>query len=305
MTNSIIRFDGDFGHLQNIASVTPIPGFSGTWSTVELQPDAFSPQSFSVGIVVQSPGDRLHFRLLDDLKKFDCVYQNEFPVSMIREIMAYAEDTLRKGVQSRAHISDVIFETSCLSLSSPKYTSGDDREATVERLFNEIVVMAVREKHKGQIFESVDTMTARRLVNEELKRIAVLDYEKIVNPNLQGILYDDKGGKHFLDLNLVTKRACGSVTSAAYKAPQTVELNLLKASHDLTTYSRIRDLNSIGLFLFMPEVSALDPKDYKRIEDMIGEHEWKLERSGFHVVSLSSPSQLAQEIYDWARPTLV
>jgi len=305
MINSNASFDGDLSNLLSLATKTPKPEFSGVWSTVELQPDVFSPQRFTVGIVIQSPGNRLHFKLLADFKKFECIYHDQFPQKSIREIMAYAEDTLRRGVQARTSIPEIVFETSCLSLSVPQYTSGEDREVTVERLFDEVVVMAMIPKKRGSDFESIDTPHARQLVNDELKRIAKLDYERIVNPNSQGFLLEVEGIKHFLDFNLLTARACGSVTSAVYKTSQTVELNLLKSSRDLTTYSRIRRLDDVGLFLLMPDASTLDQKDYKRIEAVIDEHEWKLESDGFRVVSLDSPSDLAKEIYSWAKPTLV
>lgn len=303
MSNFNASFTGDLSSLRSFATKTPKPAFAGAWCTVDLQPDVFASQRFTVGIVVQSPGDRMYFKLLADFKKFECIYHDQFPQKSIREIMAYAEDTLRRGVQTKAGLPEIAFGTSCLSLSSPQYTSGEDREATVERLFDEVVVMAKSQSAKKSDFESIDTPHARQLVNVELKRIAQMDYEHIVNPNYQGILIEEGGSKHFLDLNLLTARACGSVTSAVYKTSQTIELNLLKSSRDLTTYSRVRNLEDVGLFLLMPEISSIEPKDYKRIEDIISEHEWKLERDGFHVVSLASPSDLASEIYNWAKPT--
>jgi len=303
VSNSYVSFGADLSHLRSVATKISKATFTGAWSTVELQPDVFAPQRFTIGVVVQSPGDRLHFKLLDDLKKFDCVYRDDFPQKSIREIMAYAEETLRNGVQQKISIPEITFETSCLSLSKPLYTSGDDWEVTVERLFREVVAMAPASTKKKNEFESMDTPHARQIVNDELKRIAHLDFERIVSQNNQGILLEEHGIKHYLDLNLLTTRACGSVTSAVYKTHQTVELNLLKSSRDLTTYSRIRQLDNAGLFLLLPNTESIEPKDYKRIEDVIGEYEWKLEQDGFHVVSLPSATDLAKEIYDWAKPT--
>ncbi|ADG14234.1 hypothetical protein BC1002_0126 [Paraburkholderia atlantica] len=295
---------GDAEHLSRFASVTPKPAFSGSWTTVELQPDIFVPQRFTVGVVVQSPGDRLHFKLIDDFKKFECLYQDQFPQKSARELLAYAEQSLRQAVQSRTAIADVVFDTHCLALAPSQFTSGENRESTVERLFDEVVVMAPSTKRKVNEFQSIDTPHARRLVNAELKKIAQMDYERIVTADNQGILLDDKGAKHFLDLNLLTRRACGSVTSAVYKSPQSVEINLLKSSRDLTTYSRIRAMDNIGLFLLLPDPSIVDAKDFKRIEETIEEHEWKLERDGFRVVSMASAEDLAGEIYEWAKPTI-
>lgn len=291
-------------HLTRFAATTPKPAFSGAWTTVELQPDVFVPQRFTVGVVVQTPGDRLHFKLLDDFKKFECLYHDQFPQKSVRELLAYAEVALRRAVKNKTAIPEIAFDTHCLTLASPSFTSGDDRETTVERLFSEVVVMAPTAKYKGSEFESIDTPHARALVNAELKKIAEMKFEKIVTPDNQGILLDYEGVKHFLDLNLLTAKACGSVTSAVYKTAQSVEINLLKSSRDLTTYSRVRKTDSIGLFLLMPDSNSMEPKEFKRIEEVINDHQWKLERDGFRVTSMASAAELAADILGWATPLM-
>ena len=289
--------------LRRFAVATPKPAFSGTWTTIELQPDVFVPQHFTVGVVVQTLGDRLHFKLLDDFKKFEFLYQNQFPQKAARELLSHVEAVLRQAAQDQTAISDISFDTDCLTLANPGFTSGADRETTVDRLFTEVVVMAPNAKRRGGEFESIDTPHARALVNAELKKIAAMNFEKIVTPGNQGMLIDYQGEKHFLDLNLLTARACGSVTSAVYKSAQSVEINLLKSSRDLTTYARVRNMDSIGLFLLMPNSNSMEPRDFKRIETVIAEHEWKLERDGFRVTSMASPADLAKEIFEWAVPS--
>ena len=293
------------GRLSLSARSTPKPTFVGAWATIELQPDIFAPQRFTVGVAVQSAADRLHFKLLDDLKKFECIYPDSFPQKSARELMAYAEEALRQAVRSQTPIGDVRFESSCLSISHPVFTSGSDREATVDRLFSEVVAMAPSPKKRGSDFESIDTLRARTMVNRYLKEISGLDFERFVQEEEHGLLIDgDDGSKHFLDVNLLTPHSCGSVTSAVYKSASTVELHLLKASLDLKTCWRKRNLDSMGLFLLLPESTAMERKEYKRIEEVIGDHEWKLVQDGFCVVSLPDPAGLAREIYDWAKPAL-
>jgi hypothetical protein len=79
-------------------------------------------------------------------------------------------------------------------------------------------------------------------------------------------------------------------------------MNLLKASLDLKTCRSLKSLESAGLFLLTPNPDLMEPREYRRIEDAIGDHEWKLEQDGFRVVSMQDPIALANEIYDWARP---
>jgi hypothetical protein len=297
--------DIDTNYLKSIATTTPKPLFSGAWTTVELQPDAFAPQRFTIGVVVQSPGERLHFKLLADYKKFDCLYHDQFPQKAVAEILQYAYETLTIASKAKTAIPEIRFETHCLSLATPAYTSGDDVEATVDRLYSEVVVMESSVKSKGKVFEPINTATARRMVNEDLKKIAAMQFEYIVPDAKKGRLPLKIGGQnHLLDLNILTSNACGSVTSAAYRAAQKVENNLLKSSLDLVTYSRVRNMKQIGLFLLMPDANLMVPKDFKKIEEKIEEHKWKLEQDGFQVFYSPSPNTLAQNIYDWAMPSL-
>lgn len=293
------------GRLSQFARPTPQPSFVGSWATIELQPDIFAPQRFTVGIAVQSAEDRIHFKLLDDFKKFECVYPEAFPHKSAREMMAYAEEALRQAVQLRMPISQVCFESQCLSISHPVFTSGADREATVERLFAEVVAMAPTAKKRTNEFESMDTPHVRAMVNRYLKNISGLDFEKFVREEKHGLfIAGDDGTKHVLDLNLLTPQSCGSVTSAVYKTAQSVEINLLKTSLDLKTYRSNRNLDSMGLFLLLPDEKAMGHKEYKRIQEVIGDHEWKLEQDGFRVASFPDPENLAREVYEWAKPAL-
>lgn len=302
-------FSHSADHLLNLrsqATTVNTPVFKGSWSSIEIQPDIFSPQKFIIGVAVQPINSRLHFKLLDEFKKFECVYGDKFSQSTIRELFNYAESTLRIAAQTKRPLSEIEFDTEHLSISVPKYTSGADSEVTVERLFSEIVSMAPHIRKKGREFESIDTNKVRILVNEELKRIAHLDFEKIVLPDTSGMLYDDtsNNSRHYLDFNLLTKSACGSVVSAVYKTAATIEINLLRTTRDLTTYSRIKKINDTGVFLLLPNKEHLEPKEYKHIDELIGEQSWKLERDGIRVVGLESHVELAKEVYSWALPSI-
>lgn len=306
MTDAVsFNFRASHESLLKVAKPTPQPNFVGAWSTIELQPDIFAPQRFTVGVAVQAEGERVFFKLLEDFKKFDCVYPDAFPLSVAKALMAYAFDALSVAIKSKTPLSEIRFDSHYLSLSAPAFTSGADKEATVERLFAEVVSMAPSAKNKKNEFESLDNSGARKLVNIYLKQIAGLDFERFAQEENFGLLVPtDNGSKHFLDLNLLTPNGCGSVTSAVYKTPSSVEMNLLKASLDLKTCKNTRNFKDMGLFLLMPDPDRMLRKDYRNIEEVIKAHEWKLEGDGFRVVSLQDPAQLAQEVYDWAEPSL-
>jgi hypothetical protein len=295
----------DYSTLLRSAKATPKPDFSGWWSYIEFQPDIFSPQRFPIGVVVQADDERLHFKILDDFKKFDCVYPTGFSHSSAKALMAYAYEVLQSAIKSKSPLNQVLFDSHVLSLSRPAHTSGGDREATVERLFSDVVAMVPSTAKKARDFETIDTMVARRLVNEKLKEIAGMDFERFVMVEHIGLLIQGDGNdRHHLDVNLMTPKSCGTVASAVYKSQQSVELNLFKAGLDLKTCRKVKNLESAGLFLLTPDPTSMEPREFRRIEETIGEHEWKLERDGFIFVSMQEPAELAREIYDWAKPTL-
>lgn len=296
----------DYSTLLRSARATPKPGFSGWWSYIDFQPDIFSPQRYPIGVVVQADDERLYFKLLDDFKKFDCVYPEGFSHSSAKALMAYAYEELQSAIKAKSPLGQILFDSHVLSLSRPVHTSGSDREATVERLFSAVVAMMPSTVKKTREFDSIDTTTARNLVNEKLKEIAGLDFERFVMVDHPGLrVLGDGNDRHHLDVNLMTPKSCGAVASAVYKSPQSVELNLFKAGLDLKTCRKVKNLESAGLFLLTPHPNSMEPREFRRIEEAISEHEWKLERDGFRFVSMQEPADLAREIYDWAKPALV
>jgi|CXWL01.1.fsa_nt_gi hypothetical protein len=296
--------DNPFLHLQKKAVKIDQTPIVGSWATLELQPDLFAPQSFTVGVVIQADNDRVNYHLLSDFRKFECLYGTHFPKSTISELFAQAEECLRMAAQNRIGLIDIDFGTSNLRLSNPVFTSGTSIEGIIKRLYEDVVVLKPHNIKPIRYFDTIDTPTVRKMVNEKLKEIAALDYEKIVIDSGAGFLVKDGDKSHHLDFNLRTSSACGSVVSAVYKTVPTIEMNLLRANLDLTTYCRINKLSSRGVFLMLPEQDKLEPKEWRKVEDIVGEQRWKLERDGFRVAAFDTPSKIASEVYEWAKPTL-
>lgn len=306
--NFFTKKSGDLAlnSLINSGTKTQRNSFEGIWYSIELQPDVFVPQWFNVGVAVQDINGALEFVFLNYFKKFECVYGSNFNRSTFFEIRSHAQEVLRNAHKQKTPLNTVDFETTALRLSEQGYTSGLDIASTTNRLFKEIVVLEKNDRDTNSQFESIDTIKARKLVTKELKRIASMDYEKIVNKEntKRGFEIEFNEEKHFLDVELLTEKSCGNIVSAVYKSPQTIELNILKSSRDLTTFSKIRELDDIGLFLLLPHEGTMSEKEYKSIDQLLKEQEWKLERDGFRVVSLPSEQDLAKEIYEWAKPSI-
>lgn len=283
------------------ATSVPTADFKGFWRSIDLQPDLFVPQTFCIGVLVADLAGAFVFKVLDDHKKFECIYGGRFPAQTRYELLEYVRTALKKSADSDIKANEIVFESSNVRLSEPQFTSGGSLAATASRLYEEVVVMAPHKPERPS--RTIDTIEARKLVNAQLLRIAANDYARIVVPNDHPITMDVNGKKRKLDINLQPGRSCGTVLSAVYATPQSVEINLLKSSLDLTTYAKEKSIKHPGVFLLMPG-NRLEAPVKKRIAEIVEDQSWKLEREGVRFCSVDSEIKLAEEVYEWAKPEL-
>jgi hypothetical protein len=286
-------------HLQPYMKQLNEPSFAGLWATIDLQPDLFSPQRFCVGIAVADIKQGFVFRLLTDVSKFECIYARTDAAS-IRTLIESAERALLRAAQDSIALPEVEFESDNLSISQMMPTSGQSAEAVLSRLYAEVVAMEPRAEKPPRPFVSLDTAQVRQLVANELKRIGGTAHERVfISPN-EVIVTDEAGGTHELDVTLRSAKGAGSIVSAVYKTPATIELNLLRASRDLSTYAHIRRLDDLALFVMSASGNQFAPLEYERISELLDEQSWRLERQGFRVTTFDEPTRIAEGILEWA-----
>ncbi len=288
-----------FSHLRSKFSEVPVIEFDGLWASVELQPNPFVPQRFTIGVVVGYPEGGFTYRLLSDASKFECVYGKK-SAALLKPIIESAEHTLLRSTRDKRSLSTIEFDSMSLSISDPWPTSGVSPEQVLTRLFSEVVAMEPSTEKQARDFVSMDTEQVRQLVTVELKRIAGMKFEKIVVDPKHIIAATDGSGQHVLEFNLRPAKGAGSILSAVYKTPDTVELNLLRSSRDLATYARIRKVDDLALFIMTAKQEQYESTDFARMRNLIDEQSWRLERQGFRVVSFDEPLPIAQSIIEWA-----
>lgn len=302
--NFLLASDGadPYAHLRAHMAVIQKPAFEGVWATIELQPDSFARQRYTVGVIVATAdGSSFVFRLLDDLAKFECIYDRA-DVAEIRWMMAGAEQDLQRAQRDKFVLADLQFGTTAVSLGEFWPTAGSTPNAVLSRLYADVVPFLPREQRKAREFVSLDNGAVRRLVDDELRRIAGLAFEQISVGPQRAVVDKSAGQPHLLEFNLEPQGKAGSVISAVYKTPTTVELNILRASQDLATYARIKRLGDrqLGLFIMSPTEGSMAPAEAERLDNIIGEQSWSLEKQGFVVSTHDSPAPLAKDIWEWA-----
>lgn len=281
-------------------AAVPKAAYEGVWATIELQPDPFARQKFTVGVAVANLDGAFTFRLLDDLIKFECLYGRD-DVAAIRSLIEMAEQTLLRAQKEKIALRDVQFEADAVFLSDLWPTAGASADAVLSRLYADVVPFLPRDERKAREFVTLDNAAVRRLVDDELKRIAGIQFESISVEPQRAMLDRTTGESHWLEFNLEPPGKAGNVISAVYKTPDRIELNFLRASRDLVTYARLKHLNAqLAVFVMTPSKESMPVADFDRVENIVGEQSWSLEQQGFVVASHDSAVPLAQDVWDWA-----
>lgn len=301
--NSMFLSTGDdpYAHLRKHVSEVAKPGFEGLWATIELHPDPFARQRYTIGVAVARPDGTFSFRLLDDLAKFECLYGRD-DVAELRTLMEAAEQGLLRAGKERVSLRDVQFESAAILLGDLWPTAGASLDAVLSRLFLDVVPFIPRGERKAKDFVTLDNTAVRRMVDDELKRIAGLSFERIRTEPQRAVRDNVSGESHWLEFNLEPPGKAGSVISAVYKTPTSVELNFLRASRDLTAYARVKGIRDqqLALFVMTPAPGAMPQSELDRVENILGEQSWSLEKQGFVVSAHPDAAPLAKDVWDWA-----
>lgn len=293
--------DDPYAHLRQHAAAVPKAAFEGLWATIELQPDPFARQRYTVGVAVGGMDGTFSFRLLDDFAKFECLYGRD-DVAELRTFVEAAEQSLLRARKEQVPLREVQFDSTAVLFGDLWPTAGASVDAVLSRLFLDVVPFLPREERKVRDFITLDNTAVRRLVDDELKRIAGLAFERIRTEPQRALRDQATGETHWLEFNLEPPGKAGNVISAVYKTPVNVELNFLRASRDLATYAKVRGLSDreLALFVMTPAPGTMPPAEVERVENILGEQSWNLEKQGFVVAAHASAAALAQDVWDWA-----
>lgn len=127
-----------YAHLRtHLANIPPVR-FEGVWATVEIQPDAFARQRYTVGVVVACNKGRVEFRLLENFALLVPILGGE-GVQRVRVLVAQAGCALQRAQQAGRGLDAVCFEANGILLGELWYTSGEAVETTVARLYADVV----------------------------------------------------------------------------------------------------------------------------------------------------------------------
>lgn len=137
----------------------------------------------------------------------------------------------------------------------------------------------------------------REKVKTAAKKIAGIKADRIFTPD--GIIEVKESGRmHYLNIPVKTEAKVGSIMSAWYQTPATIETHFLRAMSDLNVAAE-RDKYERGLFISLPS-ALVGHKNQMQVENLIDDIYWRLSKVGCYLEVRETPEALAEEILAWA-----
>lgn len=281
--------------LQSIAAMPPAPPVTGHWFNIRICPDLALGELLNVGVgYIDSATQQIYTKVIDRFDRFRSLYGEGFE-DEIRVMLRIAQNTIT-GTSRESPSPNIRF-------SDFKFAAGSSVDDILERLYEATIEVvspvATMEAEAREATAGNDVV--RKSVFDELKRIAGLSAEKILAAQPLYMVTENERS-HALDIPLRGVSHLGSVVSAKYKTMQVIETNLLRASVDLETASRLFKQDHVGLFVLRPRLDpiAFTENRLTQIDNVIDTIGWKLHKQGVHVAVDEEPSVLAQDIVEWA-----
>ena len=126
--------------LRNVAQPSAPDPFTGHWSAILWQPDITGVQTFAIGVVVSGKG-KPAYRLMDEPGRLTCFYQPKAMTKDFAWLLSVARSTLAEH-EPDAPLTLPIFN---LTLTPPRYVSGESAQAIADDLFTTLVPAAQAE----------------------------------------------------------------------------------------------------------------------------------------------------------------
>lgn len=213
-------------------------------------------------------------------------------------LLAMVTDSLKSHLRRTSNLSDWIPPVSGFSAQPLREFIGHSAEDVLDQVAG--LHSSLYKAKAPQKLERLPTHkdeTIRRQVKDAARRLYGLRADNIFTQSgLIEVL--DSGIKRHLDIPIKTDNKVGSIMSAWYSTPSTIETHFLRAQSNLAVASE-RGKYQTGLFISMPN-GLEGHKNQQQVEDLIDDIYWRLKRTDCFLEVRETPEALAEEIVTWA-----
>jgi hypothetical protein len=260
--------------------------FVGEWFNISIRPDFASNEIVNIGVAFEHES-KIYSKFLDDFSSINSSF-GEAAEDEIQFMGKVARSALEAGGKISPAPSIVFCE--------PKFARGNNVNEILERLYNSTIKLALPPKKEAhQKTKFLNNTHARQMTFDEMRKKAGVIAERIISENH---IYNFQ--KAFLDIPLLSNKLIGTIVSAGFSKPESVELALLKAYIDLMTasFGGEEKRKRKGFFVLKPKEidKQFEKSKVRKIDNIIDMIDWKLKKQNITLTIENSAKKLSEKI---------
>ena len=270
-------------------------GFEGQWHAIEFQPELSVPQRFVIGVALSQKGKLTHMRVAEEAGRLKCFYGNRFTADTWQWLRT---ELLADLNQARGTtLSKLQSASPQIMVSAGHYASGSSADAALSRTFERVVTVV--SKDRAPRAQGITQPELRKMMARLLKVRMSTGFEAISQSD-DGVLIANNGTVHAFDVTYDDGATASSVVSACYAGLDTAKMNVMAATNDLATFTRIRKREQIGLAVLQPSTEFFAAESVRAWQDWWGHFSYKLRESDLVLLAeASTPEALAEQVSNW------
>jgi hypothetical protein len=277
-------------------SFPDIPDYAARASHIYWEPVSGSGERITAAVALAEPTGNIRVVSLLSADILSVLYRGQG--SNAASLIGVMTDSLKSHLSKTASLQDWVSPVSGFFAKPLQEYAGHSAEDVLDQVAGlHSSLYKARAPSKPERLPSQGDGQIRKQVKDAARRIYGLQADRVFTPN--GIIeVVDAGRKHYLDIPIKTADKVGSIMSAWFNTPTTIETHFLRAQSNLAVASE-RGKYQTGLFISMPN-GLEGHKNQQQVEDLIDDIYWRLKRTDCFLEVRETPDALAQEIVAWA-----
>lgn len=258
----------------------------GMWYLIQWSPDSYSRELFNIGV-----------GFISNCGKKSCVFTNNF-----KGLSIWYGSDIERQADIIKNVAKITFESlelkDCYFENNIKYdpmgfAQGASSKEILNRLFKEVVFVG-REKKVTNRTSYTTTKRVISLVKDNLSSFDDIDAGLFMPENP---MIETSSGIP-VNIPIQYENNAGTIISADFGTPDTVENELLRSYRDIDLIKRNNEFDNVNSFILAPG-SVKNEKNKRIINNLIGDYKSSLSAKGITTFSSENLVGLTTNIHEW------
>lgn len=207
-------------HIFDDAEVIAPAKVSGKWFPIRLNPDVATGEILNIGVGFIDSKHKLHVRLIDSAKPFQCLY-GKAGLENFTFLLTAAREHFQRTGKAESPSQHITF-------GHRAYAGGESISEILDSLYSTMVTLATVEDNEesgAEKTDTIDTVSLRKDIFKHVRQQSKSTYDRMFHEQPVD-LHDSTGKSHVLDLPIYLKDAdmhragtrFGTIVSAHYRS---------------------------------------------------------------------------------------